>query len=152
MAAVLRLLKRKGCSLARTLLCYEAGPTGFDLQRQLAEHGVECHVIAPSLVPTMPGDRVKTDRRDSLKLARYLRSGDLVAVHVPDEHTEAIRDLERARGDAKKADRIEPSTGANHQDRQRPRPAGPGRSGLGLPTPISRSNDENRTAVKPGVS
>jgi len=104
--ALVKLLQRKVGDLRYALLCYEAGPTGFGLQRALAEHEVDCHVVAPSLVPTRPGDRVKTDRRDAMKLARFLRSGDLVAVHVPDEATEAIRDLERARGDAKKAERV----------------------------------------------
>jgi transposase len=81
--------------------CYEAGPTGYALHRQLQALGVECMVVAPSLVPTRSGDRVKTDRRDALKLARLLRSGDLTAVWVPDEEHEALRDLVRARADAK---------------------------------------------------
>jgi transposase len=62
--------------------CYEAGPTGFVLYWQLAQLGVECAVVAPSLVPKKPGDRVKTDRRDALKLARSHRSGDLTAVWI----------------------------------------------------------------------
>lgn len=62
-------------------------------------------VVAPSLIPKQAGDRVKTDSRDAVKLARFLRSGDLTPVHVPDEHTEAMRDLERAREDAKCAER-----------------------------------------------
>ena len=78
--------------------CYEAGPTGFVLYWQLTQLGVECAVVAPSLVPKKPGDRVKTDRRDALKLARSHRSGDLTAVWVPDEASEALRDLVRAAG------------------------------------------------------
>jgi transposase len=77
--------------------CYEAGPTGFVLYWQLTQLGVKCDVIAPSLVPKKPGDKVKTDRRDALKLARSHRSGDLTAVWVPDEGSEALRDLVRAR-------------------------------------------------------
>ena len=81
--------------------CYEAGPTGFVLYWQLTQLGVDCVVVAPSLVPKKPGDRVKTDRRDALKLARSHRSGDLTAVWVPDEHSEALRDLVRQREAAK---------------------------------------------------
>ena len=81
--------------------CYEAGPTGFALYWQLAQLGVECAVIAPTLVPKKPGDRVKTDRRDALKLARSHRSGDLTAVWVPDAASEALRDLVRQREAAK---------------------------------------------------
>ena len=81
--------------------CYEAGPTGFVLYWQLSQLGVECAVVAPSLVPKKPGDRVKTDRRDALKLARSHRSGDLTAVWVPDEASESLRDLVRQREAAK---------------------------------------------------
>ncbi len=82
--------------------CYEAGPTGFVLYWQLTQLGVECAVIAPTLVPKKPGDRVKTDRRDALKLARCHRNGDdLTAVWVPDEASEALRDLVRQREAAK---------------------------------------------------
>jgi len=81
--------------------CYEAGPTGYVLYWQLTALGVNCEVIAPALVPTKPGDRVKTDRRDAVKLARSYRSGDLTAVWVPDKNHEALRDLVRAREAAK---------------------------------------------------
>jgi transposase len=91
-------------------VCYEAGPTGFGLCRRLRETGLHCVVVAPSLVPGKAGDRVKTDRRDAAKLAHYLRSGDLTEVHIPDAAVEAIRDLERARDDAKCAERA-----ARHQ-------------------------------------
>ena len=74
---------------------YEAGPTGFGLSRQLFAAGWGIAVIAPSLIPTKQGCRVKTNRRDAAKLAHFLRSGDLTIVHVPDEDTEAIRDLSR---------------------------------------------------------
>jgi transposase len=76
---------------------YEAGPTGFWLARHFAAKGILCHVVPPSLVPRKPGDRVKTDRRDALALARLFRAGELPFVHLPDEADEAIRDLVRTR-------------------------------------------------------
>lgn len=79
---------------------YEAGPTGYGLQRALARQGYPCQVIAPSLVPKRAGDRVKTDRRDCLRLAELARAGELRAVWIPDPADEAIRDLARAREDA----------------------------------------------------
>jgi len=82
--------------------CYEAGPTGYVLYWQLTQLGVDCEVIAPTLVPTKAGDRVKTDRRDAEKLARCYRAGELTAVWVPDAAHEALRDLVRAREAAKK--------------------------------------------------
>jgi transposase len=82
--------------------CYEAGPTGYVLYWQLTQLGVACEVIAPSLVPTKAGDRVKTDRRDAEKLARCHRAGELTAVWVPNAAQEALRDLVRAREAAKK--------------------------------------------------
>src|SRR5919198_6759081 len=80
-------------------VCYEAGPTGYTLQRQLADLGVDCVVVAPTLIPKAPGHRVKTDRRDARDLCRLHRSGDLVSVHVPDLDEEIVRDLVRARED-----------------------------------------------------
>lgn len=77
--------------------CYEAGPTGYDLHRLLARLGVRCEVIAPSLIPTAPEDKVKTDRRDSKRLARLHRAGELVAIRVPTPAEEGVRDLCRAR-------------------------------------------------------
>src|SRR5689334_22141919 len=100
-SSVRRLVGRLGGPGVRLVGCYEAGPTGYALHRQLQGLGVECMVVAPSLVPIRSGDRVKTDRRDALKLARLLRSGDLTPVWVPDEEHEAFRDLVRARADAK---------------------------------------------------
>jgi transposase len=83
-------------------ICYEAGPTGYVLYWQLTQLGVACEVIAPTLVPTKAGDRIKTDRRDAEKLARSYRAGDLTAVWVPEAAHEALRDLVRAREAAKK--------------------------------------------------
>lgn len=80
-------------------VCYEAGPVGFELHRLLTSMGVACQVVAPSLIPTAPGDRVKTDRRDARRLARLHRAGQLVAIRVPTEAEEAVRDLCRARAD-----------------------------------------------------
>ena len=82
-------------------VCYEAGPTGYVLYWQLTALGVACEVIAPTLVPVKAGDRVKTDRRDAVKLARSYRAGDLTPVWVPDADHEALRDLVRAREDGK---------------------------------------------------
>jgi transposase len=82
--------------------CYEAGPTGYVVYWQLTALGVRCEVIAPTLVPVKAGDRVKTDRRDALKLARSYRAGDLTPVWVPDAAHEALRDIVRAREAAKK--------------------------------------------------
>ena len=97
----IRKLIRKLGPAENLRACYEAGPTGFVLYWQLSQLGVACAVIAPTLVPKKPGDRVKTDRRDALKLARSHRSGDLTAVWVPDEDSEALRDLVRQREAAK---------------------------------------------------
>src|SRR5712691_7517439 len=91
---------KKAHSGAALRVCYEAGPTGFTIARRLAQLKVECLVAAPSLIPSRSGDRVKTDQRDAIKLARLLRAGELTAVHVPDATDEAIRDLCRARTDA----------------------------------------------------
>jgi transposase len=81
---------------------YEAGPCGYELHRRLNKAGFRCEVAAPSLTPRKPGQRVKTNRRDALKLARYLRAGELTLIAVPDEHREALRDLIRARTAAQK--------------------------------------------------
>lgn len=94
--AVRKLLGKLGASESLRV-CYEAGPTGYTLYWQLTALGVACDVIAPSLIPTKAGDRVKTDRKDALRLARAYRAGDLTAVWVPDAATEALRDLVRAR-------------------------------------------------------
>ena len=84
-------------SLAGTLVCYEAGPCGYGLQRQLRSMNVDCQVIAPSLSPRKPGERVRTDKRDAIRLATGLRSGDLTPIWIPNEEHEALRDLVRAR-------------------------------------------------------
>ena len=84
-------------------VAYEAGPTGYGLWRTLRSLGMHCEVVAASKTPIRPGDRIKTDRRDARKLARYLRAGELVAVAPPDEETEALRDALRAREDAVRA-------------------------------------------------
>lgn len=81
--------------------CYEAGPTGYALHRQLEAEGVICEVIAPSLTPVKPGSRIKTDRRDARKLAELLRAGMLTEVHPPSESDEALRDLCRCRDDVR---------------------------------------------------
>jgi transposase len=81
--------------------CYEAGPGGYTVYRALTAAGIDCRVIAPSMIPKQSGNRVKTDRLDAENLAHYLRSGDLTEVWVPDETTESIRNLVRLREDAR---------------------------------------------------
>jgi transposase len=108
-ASVRRLVGRLGNPrLLRA--CYEAGPTGYELARLLLGMGVHCQVIAPSLIPRAPGDKVKTDRRDCRRLARLHRAGELVAIRIPTPAEEAVRDLCRAR-----VDLVEDRTRARHR-------------------------------------
>jgi transposase len=83
-------------------IVYEAGPCGYDLYRRLTKAGFQCQVAAPALTPRKPGERVKTNRRDAAKLGRYLRSGELTFIVVPDEERESLRDLIRSREAAQK--------------------------------------------------
>jgi transposase len=99
--AVSKMVTQLSKSGATLSFCYEAGPCGYVLYHQLRELGQACQVVAPSLIPKKAGDRVKTDRRDSMALARLLRAGELTAVWVPDGPQEALRDLTRAREDMK---------------------------------------------------
>ena len=94
---LIRKLQSKGATL---VFVYEAGPCGYWLYRYLTRKGLACHVVAPSLIPRKPGDRVKTDRRDAVMLARLMRSGDLSSIYVPGIEDEALRDLSRGREDA----------------------------------------------------
>ena len=94
---VQRLSKTDG---RRLRFCYEAGPCGYGLHRQIIDLGHECVVVAPSLIPMKAGDRIKTDRRDAVMLAKLHRAGELTAVWVPDAAHEAMRDLIRARATA----------------------------------------------------
>src|SRR5437879_13273473 len=87
-----RKLVRKLGPVEQLRFCYEAGPTGYALYWQLTRMGAKCEVVAPTLVPVKAGDRVKTDRRDALKLARNYRAGELTPVWVPDAAHEALRD------------------------------------------------------------
>src|SRR5688572_14288794 len=98
--ATAKLVRKLVAKYERLTFCYEAGPTGYGLYRQIMSLGHDCIVVAPSLIPQKPGDRVKTNRRDALSLAKLLRAGELTAVWVPDERHEAMRDLSRARGAA----------------------------------------------------
>jgi transposase len=98
--ATAKLVRKLAAKYDRLTFCYEAGPTGYERYRQIKSLGHECIVVAPSLIPKKPGDRVKTNRRDAVSLAKLLRAGDLTAVWVPDRHHEAIRDLTRARDTA----------------------------------------------------
>ena len=83
-AVLQRLVRKLGQEGVRLRFCYEAGPCGYGIQRQLSAHGHDCVVVAPSLIPKRAGDRVKTDRRDAASLARLHRAGELTAVWVPD--------------------------------------------------------------------
>jgi len=116
-------------------VCYEAGPTGFVLARRLAQLKIDCRVVAPSLIPTKSGERIKTDRRDALKLARLHRAGELTAVHVPEASDEAMRDLCRARTDAV-------------QDLEFPRFCG---LDCEEPNDSHEQQQQNRSALRPGV-
>lgn len=99
-----RLLERLCRGGWELVVCYEAGPCGYAISRQLAGRpGVTCHMVAPSMTPRRPGDKVKTNRRDARMLARMLRAEALTSVWVPDETHEAMRDLVRARGAAVEA-------------------------------------------------
>lgn len=99
-AATAKLVRKLAGKYPRLTFCYEAGPTGYGLYRQIRSLGHACVVVAPSLIPRKPGNRVKTNRRDAVSLARQLRAGELTAVWVPDPAHEAMRDLTRARGAA----------------------------------------------------
>lgn len=100
LAALDKALRRLVSRGHRLHVVYEAGPCGFVIARHLACQGIDCRVVAPSSIPRRPGDRVKTDRRDALMLARLARAGELAPVRVPELADEAVRDLVRARDDA----------------------------------------------------
>jgi transposase len=102
-ASVSSLVHKLAKRGAKLHFCYEAGPTGYELYRQLTAMGHDCVVVAPALIPKRPGDRVKTNRRDAVSLARLHRAGELTAVWVPDRGHEAMRDLVRAREAAQEA-------------------------------------------------
>jgi len=101
-AALAKSLGRLGGAKALKIV-YEAGPCGYGLARELRSHGYACEVIAPAKIARAPGDRIKTDRRDALLLARAARAGELVSVTIPDERDEALRDLTRSREDTVRA-------------------------------------------------
>lgn len=99
-AAIRKLIKELG-DPSTLAFCYEAGPTGYELYRWIVSMGAVCEVVAPSLLPKRPGDRVKTDRRDAIQLAQQYRAGELTSIYVPSREDEALRDLVRAREDAR---------------------------------------------------
>jgi transposase len=96
-ADVDKLVRRLHAKAPKLVFAYEAGPCGYVLHRYLTGQGLDCWVVAPSLIPKRPGDKVKTDRRDAVEIARLLRSGDLTRVYVPGVEDEAVRDVSRAR-------------------------------------------------------
>ena len=95
-----RLARKLGTEFRQLRICYEAGPTGFALARRLLDLGLDVTIVAPSLIPRRPGERIKTDKRDALQLARLHRAGELKPIHIPDRDDEMIRDLCRLRTDA----------------------------------------------------
>jgi transposase len=99
--AIAKLVRQLRKGDAQLSFCYEAGPCGYGIHRQLTALGWDCQVVAPSLIPRKAGDRGKTDRRDSLMLARLHRAWELTVVWVPDGAQEGLRDLTRAREDMK---------------------------------------------------
>ena len=99
LGAIRRLFQKLGTKNLQ--VCYEAGPTGFALYWQLTKLGIDCEVIAPTLIPKKAGERIKTDRRDAAKLAKCYRAGELTPIWIPDQAHEALRDLVRAREAAK---------------------------------------------------
>ena len=96
-AVIAKLIRKLADRYGRLHVCFEAGPTGYGLYRQVLELGHDCLVVAPALIPKRSGERVKTNRRDAVTLARLHRAGELRGVWVPDEGHEAVRDLVRAR-------------------------------------------------------
>jgi len=104
--AISKLVNKLSTDGKAISFCYEAGPCGYEIYRQINKLGQHCSVVAPSLIPTKPGDRIKTDRRDSEKLCRLDRAGELTPVWVPDQEQEAMRDLTRAREDMKGLEKI----------------------------------------------
>lgn len=102
--SIRRMIRKiQRASSGEVRVCYEAGPCGYVIKRQLDQmRGVSCEVVVPSLIPVKPGERVKTDRRDARKLVRLFRSGDLTMVRMPSEDDEAVRDLCRSRDDARR--------------------------------------------------
>jgi transposase len=144
-AAVERMIRKLADRYKRLHFCYEAGPTGYGLYRQVRALGHDCIVVAPSLVPKRPGERVKTNRRDAVTLARLLRAGDLTPVWVPDAVHEAVRDLVRARTAAsqdlrRKRQQLLSFFAASRTDLQWPRALDPGASALAGATKV-RSPD-----------
>lgn len=103
--AIVKLVKKIVPKGVQAAFCYEAGPCGYGIYRQIKDMGYHCDVVAPSLIPKKAGDRVKTDRRDSVTLVRLHRAGELTAVWVPDQTQEAMRDLTRIREDMKSMER-----------------------------------------------
>ena len=102
--SILNLVHRLSPDGEAVGFCYEAGPCGYEVHRLIKETGHDCEVVAPSMIPKKAGERVKTDRRDAVKLASLFRSGELTSVWVPDEEQEAIRDLTRAREEMKRVE------------------------------------------------
>ncbi len=128
-AATAKLVRKLTAKRGALTFCYEAGPTGYGLHRQIRQLGQDCIVVAPSLIPRKPGKRVKTNRLDALSLVKQLRAGDLTAVWVPDERHEAVREANAGtrRGGVRAASEVP----AGVIDAAAARPALPGQDDLG---------------------
>ncbi|MGJ8635100.1 MAG: IS110 family transposase [Luteolibacter sp.] len=98
--ALRKLAKKLGVEFKALKVCYEAGPTGFVLARRLIQLGLECVVMAPTKSTRKPNEKIKTDKRDAMKIAREFRNGDITEVRIPPSEDQAIRDVVRARTDA----------------------------------------------------
>ena len=103
--ALNKLIKKLQVDDKQLRFVYEAGPCGYQIYRHLDAKDIACSVVAPSLIPRRSGDRIKTDRRDAINLARLFRAGELTSIYVPTVEDEAIRDLVRCRDDIKRFER-----------------------------------------------
>ncbi len=149
--AIAKLVAQIKRGRGRLAFCYEAGPCGYIICRQLRELKQDCQVVAPSLIPKKPGERVKTDRRDALSLARLHRAGELSPVWIPDEAQEALRDLTRAREDMKHLQRQAKQRPLSFLSRManatRVAPGGPNRTGVGWKA-LSLPDRSNRSCCR----
>ena len=103
--ALEKLLKKLQSGKSELSVVYEAGPCGYQIHRHLTSKGISCSVAAPSLIPRRSGNRIKTDRRDAINLARLFRAGELTCIYIPTREDEAMRDLTRCRDDIKRLQR-----------------------------------------------
>jgi len=142
-----RMIRKLAGRYEKLHFCYEAGPTGYGLYRQVRGLGHHCTIVAPSLIPKKSGERVKTNRRDAVSLARLFRAGELTSVWVPDTVHEAVRDLVRARetaGSAPQASAAVVVSAAPWADLQWPPALEPGTSALAGATEVRSPGSADR--------